>query len=146
MARILIVDDDEQILVTLAEVVSSLGHQVDTAADGQLALKRFFEEPYDLVLTDLAMPQIDGLQVLKRVKEARPEIGVIVITGNSTMELLASAINEGVDAYITKPFKIAEIDMQLKKILARKTPPDEPDEKPTSWYKKLLERSAALIS
>ena len=122
MARILIADDDEQVLLTLNEVVQSLGHEVETACDGRVALQRFSEGQYDLVLTDLAMPEVDGLGVLNHVKAIRPETAVIVITGNSTMELLAAAINRGVDAYITKPFRISEIDQQFKRILARPKP------------------------
>ena len=122
MANILIIDDDEQVLLTLAEVVRSLGHTVQTAPDGRAGLQFFFQDHYDLVLTDLAMPEVNGLQVLRRIKAARPHLGVIVVTGNSTMDLLAAAINEGVDAYVTKPFKISEIDLQLKRILARPKP------------------------
>jgi DNA-binding response OmpR family regulator len=122
VAKILIIDDDEQVLLTLAEVVKSLGHTTQTAPDGRAGLQYFFADNYDLVLTDLAMPEVNGLQVLKRIKASRPEIGVIVVTGNSTMDLLAAAINEGVDAYVTKPFKISEIDIQLKRILARPRP------------------------
>ena len=138
LARILIADDDEQVLLTLSEAVSSLGHDVETAPDGRVALEMFFRSDYQLVLTDLAMPEVDGIEVLKRVKAARPHTGVIVVTGHSTMDLLAAAINQGVDAYVTKPFKLAEIDLQLKKILGRTRVPVPPAAEPRSWYKRLF--------
>jgi DNA-binding response OmpR family regulator len=118
MAHILVIDDDEQVLVTLQEVVEALGHRVRTAADGKAGLELFEREEFDCVITDLAMPEVDGLTVLRRVKRKRPDIGVLVITGNSTVDLLAASVNMGVDAYVTKPFKISELDEQLSRILA----------------------------
>ena len=147
MARILIADDDPQVLRTLAEVVKALGHEVQTAPDGRQALEHFFAGSFDLVLTDLAMPEVDGLQVLNRVKAARPSIGVIVLTGNSTMELLAAAINRGVDAYITKPFKISEIDSQLRRVLAKNASPEpKPEAAPEPRKKGLAAWLTSVLS
>lgn len=119
MARILIIDDDEQVRLTLCEVVEALGHEVRTAVNGRQGLQRFEQEHFDAVMTDLAMPEVDGLTVLRRVKRLKPDMGVLVITGNSTVDLLAAAVNMGVDAYVNKPFKIAELDEQLSRILAQ---------------------------
>jgi DNA-binding NtrC family response regulator len=138
LARILIADDDEQVLLTLSEAVSSLGHEVETAPDGKVALEMFFRSEYDLVMTDLSMPEVDGIAVLKRVKAARPETAVIVVTGHSTMDLLAAAITPGVDAYVTKPFKLSEIDLQLKKILGRSRPQLEAVGAPRAWYRRFF--------
>ena len=81
-----------------------------------LGIERFGKARYDCVITDLAMPGLDGLGVLKQVKAKEPGTRVLVITGNSTVDLLASAVNNGADAYITKPFKVREIDQQLNRL------------------------------
>ena len=118
MAKVLIIDDDEQVRSTLAEVVETLGYEVRTAANGRLGLEAFSREPFDCVITDLAMPEVDGLGVLRQVKQWKPHTGVFVITGNSTVDLLAASVNMGADAYVTKPFKIRVIDEQLRRLVA----------------------------
>lgn len=118
MAKVLIIDDDEQVRSTLAEVVETLGYEVRTAADGRMGLEAFSREPFDCVITDLAMPGIDGLGVLRQLKQWKPNTGVFVITGNSSVDLLAASVNMGADAYVTKPFKIREIDEQLRRLIA----------------------------
>lgn len=119
MGRILIMDDDEQVLLSLSEVVKVLGHTVATAPDGKRGLELFERERFDCVITDLAMPDVDGLTVLQRVKSRRPDTGVLVVTGNLAVDCLAASVNRGVDAYVTKPFKISEMHEQLSRLLAR---------------------------
>ena len=113
--RILIVDDEPKICEFLGILLGREGYQTDAAFDAADALARIERNSYDLVLTDLKMPGMDGFELITRLKKMRPDLPVIMITGYATVETAVQALRYGVDDYVTKPFNIDE----LRKVIAR---------------------------
>ena len=104
MARILVVDDQRNMRTTLSLLLRRGGHDVDEAADGRAAIDRLAAEDFDLVITDLRMGEIDGLRVLREVKERASSTEVIVMTAYGTIENAVEAMRAGAFDYIQKPF------------------------------------------
>jgi two-component system response regulator AtoC len=115
--RVLIVDDEEQMRELLAKVLEKNGYQVTTAGDGGQALALLEKEPMDLVVTDVRMPGLDGMEALRAIKELSPEIVVIIMTAFGSIDQAVQAVKEGAYDYINKPFKIDEILLTIKKAL-----------------------------
>lgn len=108
-ARILIVDDEKIALKNLEHVMRKEGYAVTGTQSGQNALKLIDEQPFDVVLTDLRMEKVDGMQILKRCRETFPDAEVIMITGYATLESAVGAMRQGAFYYIAKPFKLDEV-------------------------------------
>lgn len=104
-ARILVVDDDRVILELASIVLRSDGYSVQTASDGIRALNLMAEEPFELILLDFMMPQKDGLEVLREIKENFPDVAVIIFTGMGSENIAVSAMKAGAADYIIKPFR-----------------------------------------
>ncbi|WP_456474133.1 response regulator [Candidatus Pyrohabitans sp.] len=117
MARILIVDDDPQICETLAEILSDEGFEVEYVLSGEEALQRIDSRYYDVVITDLLLPKIDGMEILTHVRRVKPKMQVIMITAFATIENAVEAMKRGANDYIAKPFKINEIQSAIKRVL-----------------------------
>lgn len=118
--KILIVDDDPEILEIMAEILRKGGYAVDTASDGAEAIKYIDADFYDLVVTDLNLPEIDGMMVLKHVVEQAPDTMCIILTGYGTIKSAVEAIKTGAFDYVTKPIKSGEIMMVVEKALRYK--------------------------
>ena len=108
MHRILIVDDDLDMQKLLEIALQAPNRELRSAYDGLAALRCIEAEPYDLVMTDLNMPGLDGMKLLERIRELRPETRVVVMTVESTPENIVRAIRERAFSYLSKPFTIAE--------------------------------------
>jgi excisionase family DNA binding protein len=108
-ARILVVDDEPSIRDLLAKTLALAEYEVDLAPDGKTALERLRIVPYDLLITDLRMPGVDGLTVIREGRRLRPDIPVIIITGYSTEASAIEAVNLGVSGYLTKPFRVPRV-------------------------------------
>jgi two-component system response regulator PilR (NtrC family) len=104
----------------LSIMLKKAGYDVTTAADGDEAVKILHKDIFDLVITDLKMPKVDGLQVLKTVKELSPDTVVIVITAFASTETTVEAMKEGAYDYITKPFQNDEMKIRIKKALEKR--------------------------
>ncbi len=117
MARILLVDDDEKTRQCLIEVLEEEGHSVRAVGRGEAALKRLGGENYSLVITDLMMPGMDGMEVLREVKKLRPRTKVIVITAFGTIDNAVDAMRRGASDYIVKPFDSSEIVAKVGRVL-----------------------------
>ena len=107
--EILVIDDEEVALRNLSLVLRKEGYRVTAASSGKQALSCLDRQAFALVLTDLKMPQIDGMQVLRRVKSLYPKTEVIMITGFSSIDSAIEALKSGAYHYLTKPFKLAEV-------------------------------------
>ncbi len=114
--RILVVDDDSLVRRSLCEVLSFDGYSCSNVGDGEEALERLKENSVDIVISDMKMPKMGGLELLKRVKAAYPKVSVIMITGFGSIEGAVVAMREGAVDYITKPIIDDEIKMVIKRI------------------------------
>jgi len=103
MADILIIDDEKAIRKTLSEILSFEGYKIDEASDGEEGLKKFRERNYDVVLCDIKMPKIDGIEFLQKAGESNPDIPVIMISGRGNIETAVEAVKTGAYDYISKP-------------------------------------------
>lgn len=120
MDKILVVDDERSMRDFLSIMLKKTGYDVTTAVDGEEAVKILHKDIFDLVITDLKMPKVDGLQVLKTVKELSPDTVVIVITAFASTETTVEAMKEGAYDYITKPFQNDEMKIRIKKALEKR--------------------------
>lgn len=120
MNRILVVDDEKGMRDFLSIMLKKEGYEVASAERGEDALKAIQTEIYDLVITDVKMPQIDGIEVLRTVKETSPETVVIMITAFATTETAVEAMKLGAYDYITKPFKVDEMKLIIQKALEKR--------------------------
>ncbi|GMV04049.1 MAG: hypothetical protein AMXMBFR53_03300 [Gemmatimonadota bacterium] len=110
--RILIIDDDPEILRALRRILEAGGYEVQEAADGRTALRHFAGHPTDVVLTDIFMPEMDGIEFIMRVKEAFPEARVVAMSGGGLLpsgSVLGAAAHLGAEAVLAKPFTIEEV-------------------------------------
>ena len=108
-ARVMVVDDEAVIREGLRRTLEGEGFAVETSASGQLAMERLLDEDFDLVITDLKMPGMSGMEVLSTLRSLRPDIPVIMITGYAMVETAVEAMKHGAADYIAKPFKPQEI-------------------------------------
>lgn len=118
--KILIVDDEEDILKVLKFLLSREGYEVDTALTGEEALELLKKKNYDLVLTDLRMPGIDGIELLDKTLEINPSTAVVIMTAYASIESAVIAIKKGASDYIVKPFINEDVKMRIKRILEHK--------------------------
>jgi len=119
-ARILVVDDDERIRRICKTFLEKIGHQVTVSEGAQAAIGAANEADYDIVLTDIRMPDISGDVLIRRLRDVRPELAAVIMTGYPTMELAIDAVSLGVYEFLTKPFKLAELDGAVQKVLERR--------------------------
>jgi len=119
-ARVLVVDDERAMRELLAIILKGEGHTVTVAERGDQALDLVRREPFDLVITDLRMPKVDGLEILKVVKDSTPDTVVIMISAFSSTEAAVEALKLGAYDYITKPFKVDEVKVIIKNALEQK--------------------------
>jgi len=112
--RVIVVDDDISILRILKQLLKDKGYEVYTASNGNEAIDLILDNDIDLVITDLMMPESDGLEVLRKTKEKNPRTQVIMITGFATLDSAIEALKLGAFDYIRKPFKIAELDVTIR--------------------------------
>ncbi len=103
MPDILIIDDEKAIRKALMEILSAEGYKTDEAADGEEGLKKFREKIYDVVLCDIKMPKIDGIEFLQKAGENNPDVPVIMISGHGNIETAVDAVKKGAFDYISKP-------------------------------------------
>jgi two-component system response regulator HydG len=118
--RILVVDDQRNMRVTTAIVLRQAGHSVVEAENGAEALQRLAVEPFDVVLTDLRMGEVDGLEVLRSAVEISPSVQVIVMTAYGSIESAVEAVRRGAYDYISKPFKEEELLVRIDKALEKR--------------------------
>ncbi len=118
--RLLVVENDESARVSLAMLLKKEGYRPDLAASGEEAIAFIASESYDLVITDLVMGEVGGLEVLQAVKDARRETEVILLTGFGTVETAVEAMKRGAYEYLTKPYDPDELLLTVAKALERR--------------------------
>lgn len=120
MEKILIVDDERSMRDVLSIMLKRAGYAVSTATDGEEAIGMLGSEIFDLVITDLKMPKVGGLEVLKAVKDASPDTVVLVITAFASTETAVEAMKRGAYDYVTKPFQVDEVQLIIRNALERR--------------------------
>lgn len=118
--RILVVDDEEIVLRSCVRVLAGVDRELETARNGADALKKIDASPYDLLLLDIMMPQVDGLEVLQRVKESHPDTEVVMITGLAQVETAVRSMKLGAFDYLPKPFEPDELKRVVERALERR--------------------------
>ena len=116
--RILLVDDEPLIVKGLKYSLEQDGYQTDSAADGEEALNKFFAEPFDLILLDVMLPKLDGIEVCQRIRE-KSDVPIIMLTAKGEDMDKILGFEYGADDYMTKPFNILEVKARIKSIFRR---------------------------
>jgi len=117
--KILIIDDEKNIRLTLSQCLEVSNYDVETAVSGEHGITKYNEGTYDVILLDMKMPGIDGMEVLRRIKEQDPLQNVIMITAHGTIETAVEAMKLGAIDYIRKPFTPDEIRSIVNRVLER---------------------------
>ncbi|SFK06602.1 two-component system, NtrC family, response regulator HydG [Desulfomicrobium apsheronum] len=116
-ARILVVDDDRAHMTMLVAMLGSWGYEVDTADDGAMAVTRVRERAYDVVLTDVRMAEVDGIEALRQIKSYNPYLPVLIMTAYSSVDVAVQALKAGALDYLHKPLDFGELRMGLERAL-----------------------------
>ena len=118
-ARILIVDDDENIRKVLMAILEDKGYEMEATGTAREAIKKTDKKFYNLALIDIRLPDMEGIDLLTKIRDTTPKMRKIIITGYPTLQNAVDAVNKGADAYITKPFDVEKvlstISQQLRK-------------------------------
>jgi two-component system NtrC family sensor kinase len=118
-SKVLVVDDDQFALRSMAKVLRGESYEVVTAASGSEAIDLLKEDSFDLVLTDLKMPEVDGLEVLRQAREIAPQAVVLILTGYASLESAIEALREGAYDYLVKPCSADELKLKIERGLER---------------------------
>jgi DNA-binding NtrC family response regulator len=118
-ARILIVDDDENIRKVLIAILEDKGYTIDAVGTAKEAKRRTDEKFYNLALIDIRLPDMEGIDLLTKIKDTTPRMRKIIITGYPTLQNAVDAVNRGADAYIMKPFDVERVLGTIKEQLRR---------------------------
>ena len=108
-ASVLLVDDEDQFLDALSQRLETRGLKVDTVTSGEEALKQVEDQNFDAIIVDRAMPGIDGIETLKRIKEKRPDLEIIILTGHATVKSGIDAMKLGAEDFLEKPVDLNEL-------------------------------------
>jgi len=119
-AKILVVDDEPNVLITVQAILQAEGYDVDAIGDAELALESIREHQYDLVLTDLKMPKVDGLGIVAEVRKSSPNTVCVMMTGYASVDTALEAVQLGAYEYLLKPVEVAELKMAVSRSLERK--------------------------
>ena len=115
--HLLVVDDQKNMRTTTAMLLRQAGHKVQEAASGEEAIRLLEESPFDLLLTDLKMEPMDGMELLARALQIQPSLQVIVMTAYGTIDSAVQAVRIGAADYLSKPFKDGELEIRVAKAL-----------------------------
>jgi DNA-binding response OmpR family regulator len=122
VAKILIIDDDSALRRTMKKIVSLAGHTADEAEDGQVGISLFQEGDYDLVVTDLLMPEKEGIETIIELRAERPDVKILAVSGGLLLDPkgpLQDAEALGADSSLPKPFSVEEFSTAVEELLTR---------------------------
>jgi DNA-binding NtrC family response regulator len=118
-ARILVIDDDENIRKVLVTILEDEGYIVESVDTGRKAIEKTKRNFYNLALIDVRLPDMEGIELLTRMKDTTPKMRKIIITGYPTLQNAVEAVNKGADAYVLKPFDVEKVLTKIKEQLKR---------------------------
>jgi len=116
---VLVVDDQDSVVDLLVDIMQDMGFVTERAYDGAEALKKFDSGQFDLVITDIKMPNMDGVELMRRIKERSARVAVVAITGYGTSDTESQLLAEGMDGYLEKPFRLAKIEEVVRRVLRK---------------------------
>jgi DNA-binding response OmpR family regulator len=119
--NVLLVDDEERFLKTTKTLLDKMECNVFTAPDGRLGLDRLQDQSIDVVVLDVRMPGVDGIDILRHIKERYPHVEVIMLTGHSTLDTAIRGLELGAFDYLTKPCDVNELKLKIKAAHERRT-------------------------
>ncbi len=121
-SRVLVVDDDAMVAEVVATYLVRAGFDIERAGDGASALEKAAARPPDLVVLDLTLPDIDGLEVCRRLRQAREDLPVLILTARGDEDDRVLGLQRGADDYVTKPFSPRELVLRVQSVLRRSAP------------------------
>ncbi|MEM7350682.1 MAG: response regulator transcription factor [Acidobacteriota bacterium] len=126
--KILVVEDDPMLRDGLGDLLRGAGHEVETVADGAAGASRGRDEPFDLVILDLMLPRLDGIEVCRRLRTVRPSLPIMMLTARGAEEEKVKGLRAGADDYVTKPFGARELLARVDALGRRaRAAPSEPE-------------------
>ena len=124
--RIAVIDDESESLASICRALKKVGYDIFSFEDGLAAVQSLDSfRDVDLVVTDLKMPRVDGIDLLKKVREVNREAGFLIVTGHGTVETAVEALKAGADDYIIKPLDLFELRNRVRQILEKRQPGNE---------------------
>ena len=115
--RIMLVDNEDSICDIYKRILTDEGFEVESFIDGGTAIESFSKKSFDIVITDLKMPKLDGFYVIKKVRELSPKTDIIVISGYATLDSVIESIKLGAYDYLVKPFEISDLVGKVRKCI-----------------------------
>ena len=122
VTRVLLVEDDQDIAEPLARALTREGYDVSAAGDGRVALQTVLDAPPDLIILDVGLPGMDGLQVCRHVRDVRPQIPILMLTARDGELETVAGLDAGADDYVTKPFRLSVLLARVRAMLRRSAP------------------------
>jgi len=124
VTRVLLVEDDRDIAEPLARALTREGYDVTAAGDGRVALNEVLDSPPDLIILDIGLPGMDGLDVCRHVRDVRPQVPILMLTARDGELETVAGLDAGADDYVTKPFRLSELLARIRAMLRRSAPPE----------------------
>lgn len=118
-SRILIIDDDENIRKVLKTILEDEGYIIDTAETAKIGIEKSQKGFYNLALIDVRLPDMEGIELLSKLRDTKPKMRKIIVTGYPTLQNAVAAVNKGADAYVMKPFDVEKILQTIKEQLQK---------------------------
>ena len=118
--RILLVDDEEEFVRALAKRLAARGLEVETASDGESAIEKIKGSEFDVIVLDLAMPNMDGIETLRRLRAIDPDLQVVLLTGHGTVKTGVEAMKAGALDFLEKPAELQELLAKIREAIARR--------------------------
>jgi len=134
LENILVIDDDHEMQLMLVEILTDRGYAITCVGTGKEAVDESFKELYNLALIDIHLPDMEGTELLGKLRKTEPEIIKIIITGNATLDNSIEAANKGVDGYLVKPFDPKKLTNLIEKKLKEQREKIQFDEKKVAEY------------
>src|SRR3954451_2945470 len=122
VTRVLLVEDDQDIAEPLARALGREGYEVGSAGGGRGALQTVLDAPPDLIILDIGLPGMNGLDVCRHVREARPQVPILMLTARDGELETVAGLDAGADDYVTKPFRLSELLARVRAMLRRSAP------------------------
>jgi DNA-binding response OmpR family regulator len=126
--RVLLIEDERTLREGLRDLLAAAGHEVVAAEDGPTGLETGLAEPYDLVVLDLMLPGMDGIEVCRRLRQSRPELSILMLTARGSEDDKVTGFDAGADDYVTKPFAVRELLARVEAFARRAERRPSPDE------------------